>query len=421
MKAPELGLAHGLGGCTKTRRPRWTPSDDAKALLETIFSADAFPTFAVRSKLAVQLGIDCRQVQIWFQNRRQRERVKTIAPKSAEEDEDARWTDVPLHVQLPGGKQLRVSHPKDKYELNTWTSPKAQGMGLSLLAAGAPIDVSDENRSDKPILPSLMPSMSVGDAERTDRLLPACLPQAELLSSAVDAPTSETCSLSSRPASPQPRRSPLAVADASAAASAACAAAWVVARGAPSTDIIGNVLSAASSARAAGVAVGLEGPQANVSPPPALVNILENLPKDASGATAPHCAAPSLVRMLEIPGGARALQSAARNVLVSHPLFQHPSTPCHELLTQLASILPHNAADPPAAPTGARKFSPLPAAGLTKAPLSAAARMLPAGSPSRLSGTSSGLRAISSEALEVLSSQFFSGGDARASWDAGRS
>ena len=36
---------------------RWVPSDDAKALLETIFSADSFPTLSVRSQLAQQLGL----------------------------------------------------------------------------------------------------------------------------------------------------------------------------------------------------------------------------------------------------------------------------------------------------------------------------------------------------------------------------
>lgn len=412
MKAPEYGISHGLGGCAKTRRPRWTPSDDAKALLETIFSADAFPTFAVRSKLAVQLGIDCRQVQIWFQNRRQRERVKTIAPKSAEEDE----VDVPaLHVQLPGGKQLLVSHCKGV--------PDAQCMGDSLLAAGAPMEPAHaigtyDGDSLSHDADEQMPCPS-------SRLPPACLPQGELASSALDAPTSETCSLSSRPASPQPRRSPLQDSGerscSVSAASDACAAAWGLTQGNPSTDNMGAVLSSAESlARYAAITAGLQGScasaplEANVSPPPALVTILENLPKDAAGATAPQCAAPSLARMLEMPGGARALQLAARNVLVSHPLFQHPSTPCHELLTQLASILPHNAAESPATAAGAtRNSSLLPMAGPAKAPLPAAARMLPAGSASRLSGTSSRLREISSEALEVLSSQFFSGGDER--------
>ena len=70
----------------KSRRPRWTPSGDAKALLETIFSADSFPTFTVRNQLAEQLGIDSRQVQIWFQNRRQRERIK-LTSGSKDDDE----------------------------------------------------------------------------------------------------------------------------------------------------------------------------------------------------------------------------------------------------------------------------------------------------------------------------------------------
>ena len=58
------------------RRPRWTPTETDKALLETIFVADSFPTFSVRKRLAEQLNVDSRQVQIWFQNRRQRERVR---------------------------------------------------------------------------------------------------------------------------------------------------------------------------------------------------------------------------------------------------------------------------------------------------------------------------------------------------------
>ena len=73
----------------KSRRPRWTPSETAKALLETIFLADSFPSFAVRTQLAEQLGIDARQVQIWFQNRRQRERCKVDARSPADADADA--------------------------------------------------------------------------------------------------------------------------------------------------------------------------------------------------------------------------------------------------------------------------------------------------------------------------------------------
>ena len=56
------------------RKPRWTPTDQQKGILETVFAADSFPSFALRKQLAEQLAIEPRQVQIWFQNRRQRER-----------------------------------------------------------------------------------------------------------------------------------------------------------------------------------------------------------------------------------------------------------------------------------------------------------------------------------------------------------
>ena len=78
------GVEGGVAGprIGKSRRPRWTPSEDAKALLETIFSADSFPTFTVRNQLAEQLGIDSRQVQIWFQNRRQKWREGCLDRRS---------------------------------------------------------------------------------------------------------------------------------------------------------------------------------------------------------------------------------------------------------------------------------------------------------------------------------------------------
>jgi Homeodomain-containing transcription factor len=115
----ELDGRAGLG-CSKARRPRWTPSEDAKVLLETIFSADSFPTLAVRNQLASQLGIDPRQVQIWFQNRRQRERLKR-GGKEADEGADAEaggakpgrggslvcWPPAAIEVRpLPDGQRL---------------------------------------------------------------------------------------------------------------------------------------------------------------------------------------------------------------------------------------------------------------------------------------------------------------------------
>ena len=52
-----------LASAERGRRPRWTPTETDKALLETIFVADSFPTFSVRKQLAEQLNVDSRQVQ----------------------------------------------------------------------------------------------------------------------------------------------------------------------------------------------------------------------------------------------------------------------------------------------------------------------------------------------------------------------
>lgn len=73
--------AQGIAGISKRR---WTPSEAGKALLETIFKADSFPACAVRQQIAAELGVDSRQVQIWFQNRRQRQKRDRAAAGPAD-------------------------------------------------------------------------------------------------------------------------------------------------------------------------------------------------------------------------------------------------------------------------------------------------------------------------------------------------
>ena len=73
LRAPPTGRATAamqkhegsrhLASAERGRRPRWTPTETDKALLETIFVADSFPTFSVRKQLAEQLNVDSRQVQ----------------------------------------------------------------------------------------------------------------------------------------------------------------------------------------------------------------------------------------------------------------------------------------------------------------------------------------------------------------------
>ena len=57
----------------KVKIPRWVPSEEARRRMEAVFQQYKFPTLAMREQLSAELGGTLRQVQVWFQNRRQRE------------------------------------------------------------------------------------------------------------------------------------------------------------------------------------------------------------------------------------------------------------------------------------------------------------------------------------------------------------
>ena len=59
-------------------RPRWAPSDAQRAILEESYTeVSSFPDLGRRHLLASELGIETRQVQVWFQNRRQKAKKKS--------------------------------------------------------------------------------------------------------------------------------------------------------------------------------------------------------------------------------------------------------------------------------------------------------------------------------------------------------
>jgi len=66
----ELDGADGLG--RKLKGKRWNIPKNALQSLEQVFKSDKFPTVETRKNLAGDLNVTPRQVQVWFQNKRQR-------------------------------------------------------------------------------------------------------------------------------------------------------------------------------------------------------------------------------------------------------------------------------------------------------------------------------------------------------------
>ena len=56
--------------------PRWHIDKLALGVLEACFSVEQFPNVNVRKQLGQDLQVSARQIQVWFQNRRQRERKR---------------------------------------------------------------------------------------------------------------------------------------------------------------------------------------------------------------------------------------------------------------------------------------------------------------------------------------------------------
>ena len=104
---------------------RWRIDRAQKSLLEEAFSAKRFPSPETKRRLADQLHVDVRRIQVWFQNRRQRLSAKeggggeqSSPPHELFDAMDAGTT---LPSNLPGNKY--GSMPATSY-LEPWIMPE---------------------------------------------------------------------------------------------------------------------------------------------------------------------------------------------------------------------------------------------------------------------------------------------------------
>ena len=79
--------------------------DAALAVLEDTFQVDRFPSAEVRAEMGERLGASARQIQVWFQNRRARERKKETV--EAGESAPGEMQDLTSPVTAPAQRKPR--------------------------------------------------------------------------------------------------------------------------------------------------------------------------------------------------------------------------------------------------------------------------------------------------------------------------
>tara|TARA_B110001452_G_scaffold16434_1_gene13467 strand:- start:429 stop:1793 length:1365 start_codon:yes stop_codon:yes gene_type:complete len=84
------------------KAPRWNVDGDTLAILEQVYAVEPFPGIATREALANKLEVSGRQIQVWFQNRRQRERKKIKGSEGGSSLDDAHGLDALSPGDLAG-------------------------------------------------------------------------------------------------------------------------------------------------------------------------------------------------------------------------------------------------------------------------------------------------------------------------------
>ena len=83
-------------------KPRWRMSQDCKLALERAYLVDKCPPFSTRERLAIEYEVTPRQVQVWFQNKRQR-----ASKRSGPDDMDGFQALKRASLELPGSLESK--------------------------------------------------------------------------------------------------------------------------------------------------------------------------------------------------------------------------------------------------------------------------------------------------------------------------
>jgi len=167
--------------------PRWHIDSGALSVLEAVFQLEQFPNIETRKQLGIDLRVSSRQVQVWFQNRRQRERKYRSLAESRAADDPFAQEDRPM---LPPVGASEVSpgrggqFPVAVLSRNP-TGPSADPSSLPC-GRGAGLGLPDE-LGDLPPLGSTFGKISWTDPHSLE-CEPALLGRASSPSSSAEAP-----------------------------------------------------------------------------------------------------------------------------------------------------------------------------------------------------------------------------------------
>jgi len=136
------GVMGGING------DRWQPSMGDVLLLERVFDMEPLPGRQTRFQLAEHFAVTARQVQVWFQNKRQRVRVRALKETLARENGVA-----PLPPVQRRPPHRPTGLPASAPPLLRWDPPQefASKLRRARVATGGRPDVSLRTTRDPPL------------------------------------------------------------------------------------------------------------------------------------------------------------------------------------------------------------------------------------------------------------------------------